>query len=318
MFFFREKYSPLGVDFGSRFIKVIQLKKTPEGIHMLHEAVEQTPPESIEGGKIKDPERIGRCLNKMCVNQQFRGRRAVVSVRGENTIVKSLAFPGPIRNSELKRAICLELEKYYSIPPEDIISDYETALDSNGQKRVLLAAVPKKVVEGYMAALEWAGLYPQALETEAGALTRQFYFLLNNFQGSKERGRRYLLLNIGAGTVHVILTKDHLLRFSRCFSWDGTDYRELAAAVQRTVDYFDFKTRKESSPGGYLFFSGGKADEKGLRDYITAELEMDTVLLEPMNFSKKRRPVFGMVNGGFNLMHIAAGLALRGWEDAGY
>ncbi len=316
MFSFREKYSPLGVDFGSRFIKVVQLKKTSKGICVFYKAVEQTPPETIEGGMIKDPEKIGRCLNKICFSRSFRSRRAVVSVRGENAILKSMVFPGSIRKSELEKVVSLELEKYFSSSPEDIISDYETAVDRSGQRRVLLAAVLKKVVEGYMEAIDWAGLYPQALETEAVALTRRFYFLLNSLPGNKEGGRQHLLMDIGAETVHVILTKDNFIRFSRCFSWDGIDYPELAAAVQRTVDYFEFKTREENPPGGYLFITGGKANEKGLGEYITGKLEVDNVLLEPMSFSQKKQNIFGIVNGDCNLTHTAAGLALRGWEDA--
>ncbi len=310
----RGRYSPLGIDIGSHLIKVVQLKRNSKGITLFQHAVEETPPGSIEEGKINNPEKIAAYVKKICGSNNFKGNKAVISISGDNVIIKRLVFSG-INREELKQAVRFEVEKHISLSPEDIIYDFESVKGIPGQRDVLLAAVSKVVVEGYMEVMNRANLYPQAVEAEVTALTRQFSFYLSAPGRDIEKDKHYLLLDVGAKTIHVILLCGTILCFSRCISWGGIDCAELVTVVQKFVDYYAHKTPRENPEVENLFITGGKAGIKGLREYITKQLEVETTFLHTFNLLNGHQKLFSGTKKGNNIFSVGIGLALRGWED---
>ena len=310
----RGRYSPLGIDIGSHLIKVVQLKRNNNGVTLFQHAVKETPPGSIEEGKINNSEKIAAYVKKICSSNNFKGNKAVISISGENVIIKRLVFSG-ITREELKQAVRFEVEKHISLSPEDIIYDFESVKESHGQREVLLAAVSKIVVEGYMEVMHRANLYPQAVEAEVTALTRQFSFYLSALEGDIEKEKHYLLLDVGARTIHVILLCGTIMCFSRCLPWGGVDCAELVTGVQKTVDYYAYKTRRENPEVENLFITGGKSGLKGLREYITKQLEVETTFLHTFNVLSGHQKLFSGTKKGNNIFSVGIGLALRGWED---
>lgn len=310
----RVKYSPLGIDLGSQLIKVVQLKRNQKEVSLHHYAIEETPSGSIVEGKVKNSERIAACVKKICSGNVFKGKRAVVSVGGENVFIKRMVLPEMDRK-ELEQAIRFELEKHVSLPPEDIIYDFEPVTELPGQRDVLLAAVSKKVVAGYMEVMDRVNLYPQAVEPEVTALARQFSYFLSTLRKEIQIDKQSLLLDVGAKTIHLILLHGAVLCFSRCLPWGGISCEDLVTVVQRNLDYYEYKTQGESPEVERLFVTGGKSEIKGLGEYITGQLEVEITFLNSADYLKNDRKNLHGLNKEGSLLLVGIGLALRGWEN---
>ncbi|UNC92570.1 type IV pilus biogenesis protein PilM [Candidatus Contubernalis alkaliaceticus] len=320
------KFSCLGIDIGVDMIKVVQLKKRKGNIILSRYDCVKTPGGAVGDGKVIDTRKISICL-KGIKKKYFPVKKAVISLGSENVMFSLLALP-PMGKGELLKCMKFEAEKHISLPIKQVVYDYcLLRYLPEGHLEILLAAAPKEVVNGYMEALQGAGLYPTALEVEPLAMLRLFNYLIGRKAAQNNREGKYcLLLDLGVETSKVILVKGRYYKFFRCLPLGkkvleghgkvNTAAGELVKVLQQTIGYFVYRTSLEDLKIEKLYLTGGLSEIAGLQNYLVDNLKIQTEPLELLGFLHHDYPgsSFYKIREDKKLMYTAAGLALRGWS----
>ncbi|MDH7601493.1 MAG: type IV pilus assembly protein PilM [Armatimonadota bacterium] len=165
--------SVVGIDIGSSMLKVVEAVSTNTGWELLAAAVDQTPPEAIKDGVVKDVHEVAAVVRRMLRDAGIKAVGAVCGISGSQVIVRQVQFP-KMPEAVLRKSIRYEAGKFISASVEDSIVEFEIVGDAEepGQMNVWLVAAPRDMVDSRVAVLEAAGLEPLAVDVEAFALIR--------------------------------------------------------------------------------------------------------------------------------------------------
>ena len=331
---FRKESGFLGIDIGSSSIKMVQLKREKE------RAILETYGElSIAGYANGD---IGKSFT--VVDTKLSDALADV-VREAKVTVKSATVSIPLKNSfltimdmprlsdqELKNAIPYEARKYVPIPLSEAMIDWwvlppmstESAETSIGSRKrdivnVMLAAVPKEIVEKYETILRRVGIAVSGFEIEVFSLARSALkrdlgsILLIDFGASSIRfviadgGSVRAAHNVERGSQEMSLALEQSLgiNFERAELLkrdSGIIHRPetegIASVLEPLVDFFasegerfllDWK-RRGGRPISKVVLGGGGSLLKGIVDVMIKRYGVEAEIANP--FSKVVYPAF--------------------------
>ncbi|MFO8084171.1 MAG: type IV pilus assembly protein PilM [Desulfobacterales bacterium] len=201
---FTKKDQLVGLDIGSRTIKVAEIKGLRKGdkpslkkfgmIDISHGAIE-------EGG-IKKPEEVADAIKQLFKAYNIRESNVAVSVGGYSLIVKKINVQS-MTEEQLQETIQFEAEQYIPFDIKDVNLDFQILGENKDGHRmnVLLVAAKSDMVDSYISLLEMVGLNPRIIDVEAFALQNIFEF---NYKPKKEN---VALIDIGAGKTSLNILK---------------------------------------------------------------------------------------------------------------
>ena len=200
----------VGIDIGSKTIKIVELDK--EGANYSLGASGIIGYSGITIDKMTDEKEmasLGQIIRKLHSEAGVSSKDVVISIPEPLVFTRTIKFP-LLTDAEIASAVKWEAEQYIPIPITDAIVQH-TILARNEKSSppevlVLLVAAPKAVVEKYTKVIQLAGLNTVAVETELVALTRSL----------APPDRTVLLVDFGASSTNIAISKMGLLSFSRC------------------------------------------------------------------------------------------------------
>ena len=210
--FWNKPKSYLGVDIGSGGIKMVELrleKNRPvlfsygltSGKQDIHKLAaneeknitgllsrnsgiplatgEKTPTTSLPADKQADQfaeaqiEKYTNTLKAICKSSRIISKTAVVSLPVSSVFHAVVTLP-MVKKEELDHIVKAEVKKLLPMPIEEMALDYQVlkGLPEDKSQRVLVNAVPHKLIEFYSKIFQRAGLSLEALEPESTALAR--------------------------------------------------------------------------------------------------------------------------------------------------
>ena len=205
----------VGIDIGSKTIKIVELDK--EGANYSLGASGIIGYSGITIDKMTDEKEmasLGQIIRKLHSEAGVSSKDVVISIPEPLVFTRTIKFP-LLTDPEIASAVKWEAEQYIPIPITDAIVQH-TILARNEKSSppevlVLLVAAPKAVVEKYTKVIQLAGLNTVAVETELVALTRAL----------APPDRTVLLVDLGASSTNIAISKMGLLSFSRCIPIAG-------------------------------------------------------------------------------------------------
>jgi type IV pilus assembly protein PilM len=148
---------------------------------------------------------------------------------------RTIKFP-LLTDSEIASAVKWEAEQYIPIPLNEAVVQH-TILSRNEKSTppevlVLLVAAPRATINKYVRVVQLAGLNVTAVETELVALTRSLAPL----------DKTVLLIDLGAGSTNIAISKSGLLSFSRSIPIAGDAFTRavsqgLGVTPQQAEEY---------------------------------------------------------------------------------
>lgn len=197
------KNSYVGIDIGHSNIRIVQAEKTAAGVRVAKYAETQTPPDSLRDGLVRDPEVVGQAIKAAMKEGHIHAHNAVIAAAGGAVYVRAVPFP-KMTGQMLRDSIRFEAGRYVPGSVEDSYVEGEIIGNiGETQMNVLLAAAPKDIVDGRIAACKVAGLEVNLVEIETFAAYRS---LLESDNTKDSLNKTFLLVDIGATntTVSVI------------------------------------------------------------------------------------------------------------------
>ncbi len=323
-YFFEDK--PLfGLDIGHDTLRVVQFDMRHKKPRMVGYGSVLFDTTAIEDGVIVKPELIA----KPAVNLFHKGligdiatKRVAVALPGSKALSRAVQLP-KLSKKEMDEAVHAQVEQYLPGSADNLYMDYTTIRENKDGVEVFVVAMPKKIVDSYLALTRLLGLDAVLLDTTIGAAGRLF-------AQDRQSDVPSLIIDFGAqsaditvfnrglvvtGTVpfggdditrqiaaslHVTPREALMLKSKYGLSKSVVQKQiakaieqsmeELLKEIRRSIRYYEQRYDKET-PIGQVVIMGGGSNMPGLADYLTDRLRLPARTFDPsehINFGHLR------------------------------
>lgn len=346
-----KKDSLIGLDIGSRSVKVAEITETKNGRKLRRFGMADIPPGAIEDGAISDTETVAQVIRQLLKSANIKATNVALSIGGYSVIIKKINVQ-TMPEEQLQETIHFEAEQYIPFDISDVNLDFQLLgeVENNpSQMSVFLVAAKKEMVNDYINLATLVGLTPCIVDVEAFALQ-------NIFEANYDiQGENVALIDIGASKTSLNILKDNSSVFMRdvalgCIqinqkimsmldcSYDqaelikfgepsnklsADELKQIISAVvtdwcteiRRALDFF--YTNYPDDPIKRIILSGGGANIAEFRQLLASESAAQVETLNPFNGvivdEKSFDPEYIRQIGP--QAAIAMGLALRRVDD---
>ncbi len=349
---FGKKDHLVGLDIGSSFIKVAELKVTGKGVVLHKFGMFRIAPGTIAEGRIVDMDSLAKDIRALFKSQKIREKNVAISTGGHSVVIKTINISNR-PEKQLHDTIYSEAEQYIPYDIGDVNIDYQILGESEfsqGHMSVLVVAVKKDLVADYIDLIHLAGLYPKIIDVDTFALQNAYEIL-----PSESNGEVTLLIDIGASKTSLnILKQKASLMMRDTVSGTNQIINEISTqfnigmneAQQMLEGHINDKNGKDGiqeicedisqswcteisevvntyqTAANYdniqkVVLSGGGVFIKGFRDRLLSELDADISIINPFDALIVNKHHFSdsFTTRTGPLAPIAIGLALRRVDD---
>jgi len=216
-----------GLDISDLSLKVVKLKKKRKAFDLTSFGEEKIRPGIIKEGRIKDEKALAKLISeslKKVKGEKIKTPYVITSLPEEKAFLQVIQMP-KMAKEELKSAIIYEAENYIPLPIESVYLDYQIIAPVHNhldRLDVLIAALPKKIIDSYVSALKLAGLKPLALEIESLAIARALI-------KDQTTTSPVLLIDFGGTRTSFIVFSGNSLRFTSSIPVSSQSFTEIIA-----------------------------------------------------------------------------------------
>jgi type IV pilus assembly protein PilM len=334
--------STIGLDIGSGYLKIVQLKDTKGGYELELFDMLPLPPELIVDGSIIDSLRVVDSLKELARKAKIKSKDVVISMAGHSSvIIKRVALPD-MSEEELYESIKFEAEQYIPFDIEDVNLDFQILgpKEEPGQMDVILVAVKRDIINEYLSVVKESGFNCQIVDVNSFALENIYEV---NYE--IESGKNIALVNIGASTINMNILKGGMSAFTRdsavgsnlhtevlqrefnltydvaerlkrgetvenispqdAFSVMELASEEIIGEVNRSLEYFHEDINE-------VVLSGGCALVKDFPKLLAEKIGVETKIMQPFkNIKIPKKFDMTYIEEVAPILSIATGLALR-------
>ncbi|MBF0466134.1 MAG: type IV pilus assembly protein PilM [Nitrospirae bacterium] len=206
--------SLLGLDIGSSCIKAVQLKETREGYELEQFDYVEIAPSVIVEDSIADSAKLVEAIKELIKKIRIKSKNVVISLSGHSSvIIKKIMLP-EMTEDVLNENIRYEAEQYVPFGIEDVNLDYQILgpAEEQGQIDVVLVAVKKDFLNGYVNAVRESGLNPVIVDVDAFALENMFEL---NYKVKGEEPKNIAIIDVGASKTTLTILKNGVSVFTK-------------------------------------------------------------------------------------------------------
>jgi type IV pilus assembly protein PilM len=334
--------STIGLDIGSGYLKIVQLKDTKGGYELELFDMLPLPPELIVDGSIIDSLRVVDSLKELARKAKIKSKDVVISMAGHSSvIIKRVALPD-MSEEELYESIKFEAEQYIPFDIEDVNLDFQILgpKEEPGQMDVILVAVKRDIINEYLSVIKESGFNCHIVDVNSFALENIYEV---NYE--IESGKNIALVNIGASTINMNILKGGMSAFTRdsavgsnlhtevlqrefnltydvaerlkrgetvenispqdAFSVMELASEEIIGEVNRSLEYFHEDINE-------VVLSGGCALVKDFPRLLAEKIGVETKIVQPFkNIKIPKKFDMTYIEEVAPILAVAAGLALR-------
>ena len=212
------------MDIGSRYLKMIQLSATSNGIQVSNFAFAATPIGAVTEGTINNPEAVGEALRQMLKYFNMKEKRIMCSLPGRAVSIRQVNTPANLPDKEVKGYVISEVERFLPYPLDEMEYSYHdlgaiTAGDAK-QNSVLFIASHKDAITRRLESVRFAGLESIEVDIDPFVILRA---VLESglFDTPEIIEETLLLIDMGASATNVSIIHGGMLRFTRIFAIGG-------------------------------------------------------------------------------------------------
>jgi type IV pilus assembly protein PilM len=231
--FFLKKNQLVGLDIGSRTIKLAEIIDTKAGNTLKNFSTIDIESGLIEEGSVRDPEVVSGYIRELFKSMKIKDKNVAISIGGYSVIVKKINVQ-TMTEDELHETIHFEAEQYIPFDISEVNLDFQILGESEhnpNQMNVLLVAAKKEMISEYINLMKMAKLHPRIIDVDAFALQNIFKF---NYSQEDEN---IALIDIGASKTSLNILKDNVSEFMRDVSLGcGQINDRIASSVGCTIE----------------------------------------------------------------------------------
>lgn len=288
----------IGIDFNDKYVKVVELKESAQGLtldryHVL--PVVREPDQDITTA-------ISRTIFKAVSESGILETEVYALISGPLVQTRRITLP-PMPESELRDSVKWEAQNFATFPIENALVDYyvleKSATKESHKLDIMVVAIEKETFNKHLSALTSAGLRCVGITLHPFALGQ----ILRRLP-SVTKEELVAVVDFGAEEVSINLFKDHLPQFTREIKTDGRLQEEiLSSFTYYREQFFEEKISR-------IFLSGEHPQLEELREGLSAGLGIATEILDPLkNLNIDPRVDMGKLQEAAPRLALAVGVA---------
>lgn len=207
-----------GLDISDESLKFVELVNTKHGLKIGRYGERVIPSGMIESGKIKNLKQIEEILLSLKKDEGVKSVR--VSLPEEQVYLFRLRLE-KLGLEHIRESVELTLEEHIPIQASDAIFDYEILGQDKQNLEIQVAAIPKNVIENYLAIFKSTGIKVQSFELEAQAILRA---VVKN--GDLET---YMIVDFGQKRTGIFIVSRGVVSFTSTLDVGGATLTETIA-----------------------------------------------------------------------------------------
>ena len=231
--FFLKKNRLVGLDIGSRTLKLAEIIDTKAGSILKNFSTIDIEPGLIEEGSVRDPEAVSGYIRELFKSIKLKDKNVAIAIGGYSVIVKKINVQ-TMTEDELHETIHFEAEQYIPFDISDVNLDFQILGESEhnpNQMNVLLVAAKKEMISEYINLMKMAKLHPRIIDVDAFALQNIFKF------NHSPEDENIALIDIGASKTSLNILKDDVSEFMRDVSLGCEQINDkIASTIGCTIE----------------------------------------------------------------------------------
>lgn len=347
---FKPKHrSILGIDISSSTVKILELSGSGEHLSIDGYGREVLPPNAIDGNLIKDIDAVAACIKRVLDKAQLTSKLVALAVPDSAVISKVVQINDGLNDSEMEELVIIEADKYIPYPIDEISIDFDIlghSAKNSGMLDVLIVASRAENVNSRVEAIKRAGLEARIVDVESYAVERAIQQLAKDLPAAGQ-DKIIAVIDLGAHYTHLFVLHGMQLIFSREEKFGGNQLIEAIAEhyklsyeqalkmkeqgsfpddynsevlepfkelvllqIKRTLQFF-YSTSQHGFVD-HILLAGGLAREYGLAQTIQEQINITTVIANPLSYMALGKKVnLDAINRDAPSLIVACGLALR-------
>lgn len=337
----------VGIDVGSRYIKLAEIDYSPKGSKLLNLAIAPTPEGAFMGAELNQPELIGSAIAGLISAEKVKNDKVAFGLYGTSVMVKKITMP-KIDKKVLAQQIRWEAEQYIPFDLNQIVLAHhinERSIQPDTINVLIIAAQNTTVAQNQQIARA-AGLKLEVLDLASFALANCF-----ELGHGTQLGMNHMLVHVGAFTTHVVIVSNGEIEFVRdislgshsctleihkemglsideaealkvgasrgeevpedIFRYIESFNQSLSDEIKNSLDYF-IGSQPDGSGISHIYMSGGGARMLGLVDKISSATEQQVQNFNPLAGFKSVSPkIQALGEEAIFYSPIAIGLGIR-------
>ena len=306
---FSGKKQFVGLDVGSSSLKLVEMLGSPGAYTVNRFLMVPLARGVIVDGAVTDVDALAEAIKGLFLNSGCQKKEIVASLSGHNVIIKKAPFP-QMEDKELQETIRDEAGKYLPFDNmDDVNFDFQVLGPAAGNpnlNEVIIVAAKKEVMDGYVEAVELAGLSLAIMDVDSFALETMY---MENYD--YEENDVVVIANIGAGITNLNVLRNATSIFTRDFTMGGNMITE-AIESQFGVTPEEAEKIKIFGPEGDEFAKSEffRNTLMYLADPLCGEIERSIDYFRS-TYSDEDIKMILLAGGGANIPGIANDLAQR-------
>lgn len=215
--------SVLGVDIGSRSIKIAEVKNQGKEAVVTAIGMIGTPEGAVDHTGVYNADAVGAALKQLISESGASTAAAVVSIAGQaSVLVRTLEVPR-MNSTELKEHMQWEINRNIPFAESTVVSDYKPLDDgdpNSANMDVVMAIAPQSAVDTLIACLKKAGKTAHAIDVEPLGLARSLTTSYDDLYG----GQTVCVVDVGHKTTSINIYKDGKLLMPRQVPVGGENF----------------------------------------------------------------------------------------------
>jgi len=218
------KLESFGLDISDLSLKIVKLNKKGAVFGLASFGEAEIPAGIIEGGEIKNEDALAKIIKEATSKvkgEKLKTKYVIASLPEEKSFLQVIQLP-KMTEEDLQKAVRFEVENYIPLPIGEVYLDFQVIQPIHNHPDhldVLIAALPRKTVDPYVASIKKAGLVPMALEVESQAIARA---LIKNGSSSLP----VLLIDFGATRTSFIIFSGYSPLFTSSIPVSSRDFSQ--------------------------------------------------------------------------------------------
>jgi Tfp pilus assembly PilM family ATPase/Tfp pilus assembly protein PilN len=285
----RSRASVTGLDISQNWLRVVELRETPNGIFLERVGVHATPQGAVMRGYIVDAPAVGAAVRTLYESHNIRSRSVVVGVPASQITARISRVPS-VSPQEMRLLAQGEVEHFRLLPQGEGTFDFvtlggESAGRDGGEEgaaSILLIAMEEQIVNTYAQVVQAADLQLVALEPRSIACIRALYPHLLAQPTTA-------LVTVGDNSTTLSILQNGALCYYRVLEGGVLRLGEMAGQVdelvlelQRSLDFYHREMRV-GEPVSSMQLTLDTTQFGGLDQYLSAQLGMPVETHHPFD-----------------------------------
>lgn len=312
------KTSSIALDIGTRFIKLVELKKEKGSIVLTKIGIKEIPKDiDLDKDKI-----TSQLISQLLSENNIKSKSVNISVSGQSVFVRFIKLL-QIKEDKLKQTMKFEAQNQIPFSLNEVMWDWSLLnKDKLVPKKAVIVAIKKNLVEDIITKLNSVKLSAEVIDVAPVSVYNSMIF--NEDASDETLGA---ILDIGAKSSNfIIFSKGNV--WLRSFPIAGERIEEakeqgmdeLLAEVQRSVEYYFMQAGVDAPKDKKIdrfFLTGGGSIIGNMETAFFSKFNIKPEILDPFRKLRISKDVFQKLqaSGLKNQFSTVVGAALRGVAD---